>query len=111
MITEQLTTTLTDILDDLGATDVTVLDLRGKTVIADCFVLATGRSSVNVRAIADGLEDKMEKAFSTPVVKREGRDAANWIVLDYGSVIVHVFSAETRQKYSLEMLWSGDAQN
>ncbi len=99
---------IVEILDDMGATDVTVIDLKGKTVIADCFVLATGRSTTNVRAIADALEDKMEKENGVMVAKREGRDDANWIVLDYDDVIVHIFSKETRQKYSLEMLWNGD---
>ncbi len=106
-----LTEKIVAILDDMGATDVTVIDLKGKTVIADCFVLATGRSTTNVRAIADALEDKLEKEEGIFVAKREGRDDANWVVLDYDDVIVHVFSKETRQKYSLEMLWNGDAQN
>ncbi len=99
---------IVEILEDMGATDITVIDLKGKTVIADSFVLATGRSTTNVRAIADALEDKMEKENGVMVAKREGRDDANWIVLDYDDVIVHVFSKETRQKYSLEMLWSGE---
>ncbi len=106
-----LTDKIVAILDDMGATDVTVIDLKGKTVIADCFVLATGRSTTNVRAIADALEDKLEKEEGVFVAKREGRDDANWVVLDYDDVIVHVFSKETRQKYSLEMLWNGEAQN
>ncbi len=93
------------ILEDMGATDVTVIDLQGKTVIADTFILATGRSTTNVRAIADAVEDKIEKEEGVSVLKREGRDEANWIVLDYDEIILHVFSKETRQRYSLEMLW------
>lgn len=93
------------ILEDMGATDVTVIDLQGKTVIADTFILATGRSTTNVRAIADAVEEKIEKEEGVAVLKREGRDEANWIVLDYDEIIVHVFSKETRQRYSLEMLW------
>ncbi len=94
-----------EILEDMGATDVTEIDLKGKTVIADSFILATGRSTTNVRAIADAVEEKLEKECGIYVDKREGRDDANWIVLDYGEIILHVFSKETRQKYSLESLW------
>lgn len=77
-------------------------------MIADYFVLLTGRSSTQVQAIADSIEE-MLTGQGVRLLRREGYQEARWILLDFGSVVVHVFRDEDRRFYSLERLW-GDAR-
>lgn len=77
-------------------------------MIADYFVLLTGRSSTQVQAIADSIEEKLTEQ-GVKLLRREGYQEARWILLDFGSVVVHVFRDEDRRFYSLERLW-GDAR-
>ena len=90
------------------AEDVIILDLRDLQGVCDFFVLATGHSEVQVRAIADAVEEGMatrgEKPWHT-----EGYEARRWILLDYVDVVVHVFHAKAREYYLLDKLW-GDAR-
>jgi ribosome-associated protein len=87
------------------AENVRLLDIRGRANFADYFVLATGRSAIQVRAIAYGVVEASETKFGAPV-RTEGYNDANWILVDYGSVIVHVFTAAAREFYNLERLWA-----
>lgn len=89
------------------ATDITVLDIRKLSIIADYFVICSGRSSVHVRAIAGEIMEAMEKETSLQP-RREGLREGRWVLLDYGDVVVHVFQEPERQFYNLERLW-GDA--
>jgi len=89
--------------------DPVILDLRGITLIADYFVIASGRSSVQVQAIADRVEELLKDA-GIGFLHCEGRDEARWILLDYGEVVVHIFQEEERRFYDLERLW-GDAKS
>jgi ribosome-associated protein len=89
------------------AIDVVVLDL-GESVLADYFVVAAGRSRLQVHAIADGVAEAMAQA-GVRLGHREGYEAARWVLLDYGDVVVHVFSEEERRFYALERLWGEDA--
>jgi ribosome-associated protein len=86
------------------AEDVVVLDLRDQTLVTDYFVIATGTSRVQIRAvidaIAEGLDDERPRGV------REGDEAAGWVLLDYGDVVVHVFAPEARAFYRLERLWA-----
>ena len=110
MQTEQLKELICKTLDSKKAINVAVISLEGLTVVADYFVLASGRSTTQVKALAENLEEIMEKEYGVRVLRTEGRSGGKWVVLDYGSVIVHVFEEETRKTYSLEQLW-GDGTN
>ena len=87
------------------AEDVVALDVRALTSFADTFVLSTGGSDRQVRAIADSVREAFEKAGGR-VLGVEGLEEARWVLLDLGDVIVHVFQPEVRSYYDLDRLWS-----
>lgn len=87
------------------AVDIKILNVKDISPIADYFVICSGNSSIHVRAIADEIEDKMAEKGINPDHK-EGYQGAGWILLDYGDVIVHIFSAEYREFYGIERLWA-----
>lgn len=84
-----------------------LLDLRGITLIADYFLLCHGTSSVHMKTLADTVVERLAKRGIKPIGK-EGYQQSGWTLLDYGDLIVHIFSQEHREFYSLERLW-GDA--
>ncbi len=89
------------------AEELVVLDLRGLSTFTDFFVIMTGNSTRQNTAISESIEQVLKKSEVMPPGV-EGRGAAEWILLDYGSFVVHVFSKKAREYYSLEKLW-GDA--
>jgi ribosome-associated protein len=89
------------------AHDITILDLRRLSVLTDFFVICSGESDLHVKAIATQIEDDIEKEGEGPW-HVEGYTHANWILLDYVDVVVHVFHHKIREYYALERLW-GDA--
>lgn len=91
--------------DEEHAIDVCILELTPITVLADYFVICSGRSNIQIRSICDAVEIYAE-AHGATLLHREGYTEARWVVLDYGSVIVHVFLPELREFYRLEELWS-----
>lgn len=91
-------------LDLHKAHDIDVIDLAGKTIIADHFVIASATSSTAVRALAGYVEDVLTKKFGLDPSKRD--TDSEWIALDYGSVIVHIFTDRTREFYNIERLWT-----
>ena len=93
-------------LDKRKAQDILVLDVKEKTSIADYFVIASGRSTTQVVALAEHVEEETEKQLGVSVKRREGVAEGRWAVLDYGDVIVHIFNDETRLFYHLERLWA-----
>jgi ribosome-associated protein len=93
-------------LDDAKAEDIVTIDLQGKTSIADVMVVATGRSSVHVGAIADRIVKSLKEQGVHPRV--EGLPHCDWVLIDAGDAIVHVFRPEVRQFYNLEKMWGGD---
>ena len=93
---------------DKKASDVVVLDLRNTPAFTDFFILCSGSSNRQVKAIADAVEEALKAAKVRPA-HVEGYDKAEWILMDYFSFIVHVFSPQMRLFYSLERLW-GDAE-
>ncbi|MDR3185249.1 MAG: ribosome silencing factor [Christensenellaceae bacterium] len=101
----ELSEKISNVLKEKNAGDIKILDVSDKTTIADFFVISTGRNITHVRALAELLEENLESdgIFAT---RKEGLREARWIVLDYGSVIVHIFNADTRDFYCLEKLWS-----
>ena len=102
---EVLAEAIAEILDNKKAKDVKVIKVGDKTVIADYFVLANGNSSTQVRALADEVEYKLGLAGVEPQ-RAEGKDGNNWRVLDYASVLVHVFDREAREFYNLDKLYT-----
>ena len=95
---------IAEILDSKKARDIKVLHVEDKTVIAEYFVLCTGNSSTQVKALAGEVEYRTELRGLSPY-SVEGRDNNSWILLDYSNVIVHVFSREAREFYNLEKLY------
>lgn len=90
--------------DSKGGEDFVALDVSEPLPLVDAFLLVSGRSERNVAAIADEIEDKMlENGFKR--LRREGRDQARWVLLDFGDLVVHVFHEEERTFYGLERLW------
>ena len=98
-----------DVLSSKMAYDIIRLDDKEKTVLADYFVICSGKSSTQVRALADYAIDEVEKNGGE-VRRKEGMDEGRWVVVDFGDVILHVFNDETRLFYHLERLWS-DGKN
>jgi ribosome-associated protein len=93
---------------DKKAFEVVVLDLRGTPAFTDFFVLCSGANQRQVKAIADAVEETLRAAKVRPA-HVEGYDRAEWVLMDFFSFIVHVFTPQTREFYSLERLW-GDAE-
>lgn len=96
------------ILDKKKAVDLKAIHITDYSIVADYFVIATGTSNTHVKSLADELEYEMSKLGIEPN-HIEGK-ATGWIVLDYGTVIVHIFTGESREYYNLERLWS-DAED
>ncbi|WP_416182975.1 ribosome silencing factor [Microbacterium invictum] len=90
--------------DSKGAEDLVALDVSEPLPLVDIFLLATGRSERNVAAIADEVEQKLLEAGHKRL-RREGRQEARWVLLDFGDLVVHVFHEEERMFYGLERLW------
>ena len=95
-------------LDDAKAQEVMAIDLNGKGAFADHMVIASGRSSRHVSAIADQLVEQL-KASGARNLRVEGVPQCDWVLVDAGDVVVHVFRPEVRTFYNLEKLWSPDA--
>lgn len=91
-------------LDKHKAQDIRVIGVTDVTTIADYFVIAAGTSSTQVKSLTDYVEEEMEEKGVRPL-RTEGYHSSTWILLDYGSVVVHVFQEETRRFYDLERLW------
>jgi ribosome-associated protein len=90
------------------ASDIRILDLRGIFPVADYFVICSGRNVPQISAIAQEIQDRLGK-LGCKFLRRQGTPESEWVLLDYGDVVVHIFSGEARQFYALERLW-GDAR-
>lgn len=91
-------------LEDDKAEDIVTIPLAGKSEMADHMVIASGRSSRQVSAIAEHLADRLKQDRGL-VVRTEGKDLGDWVLVDAGDVIVHVFRPEVREFYQLEKMW------
>jgi len=98
-----------DLASDKKAADILLLRTTEVTTVADYFVICSGRSDRQLSALSSGIVDDLRKEGIRPR-GIEGRGAARWVLLDYGSVIVHIFAPEEREYYGLERLWSHAAQ-
>lgn len=103
----ELTKKIVKALDDKKGQNIEVIDIRELSQIADFFVVCTGNSTTQVKALADEVEFQLGNDIEHEVgYHKEGYGTANWILLDYKDVIVHIFFGETRDFYNLEHLWS-----
>lgn len=96
---------LCNLLEDVKAQNILLLDVSHLTVIAEHFIICSGRSTTQVKSICDGLEEKAKESIGIAPTRRDGLSDARWIVLDYGSIIVHVFHDQEREFYNMERLW------
>ena len=92
-------------LDDKKAKDIKILKTAEQTVLADYFVICNGTSSTHIKALVNEVDRQLSEAGEPPV-RREGLRSDIWVLMDFGSVIVHIFTEEARKFYNLERLWS-----
>ncbi len=93
-------------LDSKKGGGLQVMEVTELTTLADYFVLCTGASNTQINALCDAVEERLEQEAGERPLHREGHRGGTWVLLDYGCVVVHVFSQEAREFYSLERLWS-----
>ncbi|MCI5956321.1 MAG: ribosome silencing factor [Clostridiales bacterium] len=104
----QYVETIANALYQKKAQNIVALDVSEMTVITDAMVIASGRSAIQVKTLADEVEERMSEAGVEPR-RKEGQQDGRWIVLDYGDVLVHVFHMEEREFYRLDQLWDNGA--
>lgn len=92
-------------LDEKKAVDIKIIDISKISVIADYFIIAGGSNSRQIKALADNVEEKLGKEGAVPK-SIEGYQSANWILMDYQDVIIHIFNQEERLFYDLERIWT-----
>ena len=105
---EQILDVIVKTLDDGKAQDVVVMDLQGKTSIANYMVIASGSSNRQVASLADNIQLKLKEAGFKSTA--EGKEKADWVLIDAFDVIVHIFRPEVREFYNIEKMWSSVAQ-
>lgn len=92
-------------IDDKKGEDIVLLDLSGLLVVTDVFVVASGTSNRHVKSLVEDAEEAL-RALDRRPLRREGVDHGEWVLLDYGDVVIHVFDKQTRAYYELERLWA-----
>ncbi|HVK99896.1 MAG TPA: ribosome silencing factor [Dongiaceae bacterium] len=97
--------TVLDALDDMKAKDIVVLDVKPLTSVADLMIVASGTSNRHVKSVADRVRERVKENGHT-ILGTEGEDAAEWVLVDLGDIIVHIMLPDTRRFYDLEKLWS-----
>lgn len=107
--TTDMLKTVLDALEDKKAEDIRIIDISEVSVMADYFVIAGGSNRSQIQALCDSVEEKLGRA-GLPLKQMEGYDTANWILMDFGDIIVHVFDKENRLLYNLERLWRDGKQ-
>ena len=105
MTPEEITLSVAGFASDAKAEEIIQLDLRGLTSVADYFLICTGRSDRQVKAIHDRIHLGMKNERGTMPTRVDGATQAQWVLMDYGDVIVHIFTPEMRDFYRLEQLW------
>ena len=93
-------------LEEKKAVDPVVLNVRGRTVMADYFIIASGTSRIHIQALVDAVVDKI-RDHGVKSKRVEGYDEATWVLLDYGDVVIHIMAQDQREFYRLESYWSG----
>lgn len=100
-----LARTLVDTLEDKKAEDIVLLDLRGQSAFTDYFVICTGTSERQISALVDAVDEAARKTYQLKSARVEGHAEGGWVLVDFGTVIVHAFSPAQRRRYKLEELW------
>ena len=108
MTSQELAVIAAEAASDKKATDIMALNVAELLVVTDFFVIVTGNTNIQVRAIADEVEEQLRVRGGVKPIGREGESEARWVLLDYGDLVVHVFQPDEREFYRLERLW-GDA--
>ncbi|MHB0999955.1 MAG: ribosome silencing factor [Armatimonadota bacterium] len=104
--TEERVELILTALEDKKAIDPAVIDVRGRTSMADVFIIASGTSRIHIRSLADAVIEKLaDEGIKNK--KIEGITEGTWILLDYGDIVIHVFAPEQREFYRIEAYWSG----
>lgn len=104
MTSKEMTALAINALEDKKAEDIRIIDISKVSVLADYFLIASGSNRSQIQALADNVEEMLGKA-GHPVKQVEGYESANWILLDFGDIIVHIFDNENRLFYDLERIW------
>lgn len=102
---EDLVAAALEALEEKKGLDIEVLRVSEQTTLADVFILASGTSGIHVKTLADSLEEKLEGLFGLKPGHIEGLENRNWVLLDYGDLVIHLMMPEDRQHYQLENLW------
>lgn len=97
---------IVSVLDSKKASDIKLLHVEKQTVIADYFVICTGNSRTQIRALADEVDHQLE-GYGITALRTEGMDSGTWVLKDYGAVILHIFNSQSRDFYKLEKLYDG----
>ena len=105
----ELARTAISALEDKKAEDVRVIDIGDVSVLADYFIIANGNNRTQVQAMADEVEQRLGRAGAEPK-QIEGYQTGNWVLLDFGDVIIHIFDAQNRLFYDLERIWKDGRQ-
>ncbi len=101
----ELTRLIVDALEDLKALDIRIVDVRGQTSVTDWLVIASGTSSRHVKSLADHVAQELKVKHGIGALGSEGEDAAEWVLVDFDTVVLHVMQPPIREFYDLERLW------
>ncbi len=106
--TKQILKDIVEALEDKLAIDITIINIDEVSSLTEYFVIANGKSSTQIKALSGSVEEKMDEE-QIPLLHQEGYRGSEWILLDYGPVVVHIFDTESRMFYNLEKIW-GDGK-
>ncbi len=101
---------LCEVLYNKKAVDIVAINVADKTIIADWFVICSGRVSAQVKALCDEAEEKSAELGLT-ILRKEGYTEGRWIVIDYGNILLHIFHPQEREYYNMERLWVDDPRH
>ena len=106
---EELAKFCAQIAEDRKAEDVTIIKIGDLSLVADYFVICTGTSHPHLKALAEWIRRKAREKYDARPIAIDGGEGSSWVVIDFSSVIIHIFDIEARERYKLEQLW-GDAE-
>lgn len=109
MDSKQLVREIAKVLDEKKAMDIVAIETEEITIVSDFFIIASGTSNTHTKALADDVEFEIKQRLNIAPEHIEGR-ATGWVLLDYGTVLVHIFQQESREYYNLERLWADASQ-
>ena len=105
MTSKELVKTVVAALEDKKAFDIEIIDISNISVLADYFIIANGSNRTQVQAMVDNVQEMVEKTGDLSPARLEGYQAANWILMDYRDVVIHIFDQESRDFYDLARIW------